>query len=255
MSVSSTRIDDWRKGQKPSAGHLNQPLPTVRSVQRIVGRGGVRVAQGPSSTSISNEGEGRYLDHWIGKVVAAGPNGEGDYTDERYWVQRQYLNGGDSSDAVETSDYVAPKATIYDGISANGTQVDAHPVIWTVTNLDDALSGKHSLPAGMMMHVFGFRDRQHDARIRYVTSTAKPSVIPCALASTSGAAGSSSTAATWVYTATDILTSAQIGTGLSPTVRIWPRKAAAATYGHGYFDASGTFVLLQAYEVQGRGSC
>jgi hypothetical protein len=46
-------IKDWAIGDPFSAGHLNQPLPTVRSVQSVVGGPGIAVTQGPGGTVIS----------------------------------------------------------------------------------------------------------------------------------------------------------------------------------------------------------
>lgn len=79
-------------------------------------------------------------------------------------------------------------------------------------------------------------------------------LIAVSLSSDGGAIGTQTTASTWTYTATDI-NGTSLGSMLSPLVARPNGRLNAASYGQGYYNSSGTFVLQYAFEVEGTGGC
>jgi hypothetical protein len=78
-------------------------------------------------------------------------------------------------------------------------------------------------------------------------------VIVCALTQTGGSNGTQTAAPTYTYTVKDVYGNT-LGTAMAPQVARPDGAVAAASYGLGYFDASGTFRLLEAFEIPSTGS-
>jgi hypothetical protein len=80
---------DWVSGEIPSAAHLNEPLPIVRSVASIIaGDGtGLVITQSEQGTTISRAPNGEFHDSFLGVITSTGPSGAADYTDCRYWIK------------------------------------------------------------------------------------------------------------------------------------------------------------------------
>ena len=74
------------------------------------------------------------------------------------------------------------------------------------------------------------------------------------LSQTGGSNGNASTAATWTYNVTDVF-GGSLGTAMSPEFPRPKGTMTAATVGLGYYNTSGDFVLYQAAEKPGTGSC
>jgi hypothetical protein len=116
---------------------------------------GILQHQGVYSGARSNEG---YPTIELGQIVAAGPNGEADYTDYRYWVQRtgnQITLGVNDADTQTLDIEILPDCD--DPTSGTGPRNSANnsgassallPQIITAYNLDDYASGIHGLPIG-----------------------------------------------------------------------------------------------------------
>lgn len=83
---------------------------------------------------------------------------------------------------------------------------------------------------------------------RYTPIVFPGTAIFVALSTTSGATGDATHQATYVYTVKTFDSTATIATGLSPAYRERNGNFDAATMGIGYFDNSGAFVLVVAFE-------
>ena len=90
---------------------------------------------------------GFWIESWIGLVAAQGPNGEEDYTDERYWVERARCAnaaGGEEGElALEALDEADPLAKCV-----------------TATDLAEIADGTHALGVGSAVAVFAAYDQQ-----------------------------------------------------------------------------------------------
>jgi hypothetical protein len=92
--------------------------------------------------------------------------------------------------------------------------------------------------------------------LAYVELAPKPAGVHFAvtLAQTGGANGNANSAATWEYTATS-LSGAEIDTAVTPAKPRGNGTFTQATQGVGYYNASGDFVLAEAYETPGTEEC
>lgn len=95
-----------------------------------------------------------------GKIQSAGPDGEADYSDERYWVKQQYCSNasGDNTAAVSFSD------------KTNGRWV-------TATNICEMADGSHDIDADTIVPVFAIKDIQTSRVTRYVFSVSSTYVM------------------------------------------------------------------------------
>jgi hypothetical protein len=99
-------------------------------------------------------------DTWIGIVGSAGPSGQADYSDARYWVYRaiprQTLANGDLFDtSVETIPNVAETVT-----ATNLAELPPGPDPATVTHGGTTVGGTHTLAVGTRVIVERFRTRE-----------------------------------------------------------------------------------------------
>lgn len=98
-------------------------------------------------------------DLWV--VVTAGPNGESDYADERYWVRRVYISNADD-------DYTSQLATTQ--VTLGGPPTLQQSGMWvTATNLAELLGHTHSLSEGFVFLDMRFiNDKSSPLQGRYV---------------------------------------------------------------------------------------
>lgn len=112
-------LEDWKQGVSEfSASHLQQPVNAIRELQALVG------AQGLPARAFGSVR--------LGKVTTAGPGGEGNYTDARYWVKRAYAVGGEINDALDVQDEPVD-------------ETDAEELIFTATNVAELVGDTHLL--------------------------------------------------------------------------------------------------------------
>lgn len=152
--------------------------------------------------------------------------GEGSTSGAYSWKMQAFTAGSmaDASPAVEDTGFSAIEANSTSGLPADTI------VRLTFAGLDSGgapcylFTAGGSVPPGTLFAVNLSRD--------------------------GGADGSGSTAVTYTYTATSITTDAPtLGTGLTPDKPRPIGLMAVATKGVGYYDASGNFMLAEAYEV------
>lgn len=127
----SVKLTDWQAKQRLSAAHLQEAWTMLRRVASVMG------------WDVDTEGDEsvHVPDSWnLGRISGAGPAGEGDYTDARYWVREVYiLSGADPDAAIVFEDYDPWDAG---DVETNGLV----PVIHTVTNLSELIDNTHNLP-------------------------------------------------------------------------------------------------------------
>lgn len=165
--MAESSIRDWNQGDDLSAEHWNEPLPTVRSVRTITpGSGDLEITQAETGTVVSVNTPGRVRLDFLGKIMDKGPNGEGDYPDERYWCQLEYLGGGSIADRLTFQD-VVPQANPIDTDSGGSLSSQfAFDGIVTVTNLPEkGATNPHGLrtDSTQYVHVWTMFDVGSDA--------------------------------------------------------------------------------------------
>lgn len=127
-----SEIADWQPRQKVSAEKLTQ---MVRAINRMAKALGLDAGALDIGDAVPEVEPGRWF---LGEVVDAGPFGETDYPDDRYWVRRCRMLRGANSDAVYDWEQEDPW---------NPGTGDV-PVVHTVTNLSETLGQTHRLPLG-----------------------------------------------------------------------------------------------------------
>jgi hypothetical protein len=128
------QIKDWVKGDSFLAVHLNEPLPTVRSVRTITGAGDVAVSQLESGTTITVPPARPTAEHALVILTNAGPSGESDFTGNgQYWAKLAWIG---------SSYYNAPVSLLARVAAPNPTSFSssqyASAVVVPVTNLPEA---------------------------------------------------------------------------------------------------------------------
>jgi len=184
----------------------------------------------------SNAKGQRAPQYFYGTIVNTGPLGtEADYTDARYWVQRQLPSnsGGAVTDAATFTAATTPIAQTF-----------------TATNMSEIAYSTHSIRVGTVVKIFWeFDFTTPNPTPRHLIESPSPGLIPVSIYSTGGSDGawdggtSTFTFPSYTYNATDVFNSNSLGTGLTPVMRLFRGSCAAASNGMGYFH-SGAFVLL-----------
>lgn len=187
----------------------------------------------PFSTGV-DKGEYFAPFSFLAKIWDAGPAGEANYTDERYWCKPQLVKTGLSTASADTDD-------------DHSITVDS---IVTATNYEERQgavgTGTHALPKSFVVRVFAEQDAGLNAssapKTRYVFSASLLGSFYCTCTEDgTGADGTKTTAATWKYTVT-----LPNGTTKTSIDNVRPRKngkTTKATAGWGAFTSAGTFVF------------
>lgn len=135
--MSQTRLREWNpSGREPiSAAHLNEPVDILKRIMRKFGW---------DVDDIPSERDDPDREWHLGKVVAAGPNGEANYEDERYWVMDcGIVRAANWLQQIEI--YEIPEITAED-LGADFD--DPIKLTRTVTNLAEILTHAHDIPYG-----------------------------------------------------------------------------------------------------------
>ena len=236
-------LDPWRRGDGFVARHLDQSPTAIRALARW-------------AAARSEPIDPRAIEQWPGVIVHSGPNGETlasvNAAPDQYWVQKLCIKAGPSNDPVA----LAPD--------------DLDPInIFLVDNIPEILTASSTLMVGQNVWVRGWMDRGLAANKSNV-SDSEPKVnhkhyvmteaavayvlFYVQLSPTSGSPGTQTTTSNFVYTVSDG-DGNQIDTGKSPEVPRINGNYSAANKGTGYYDTSGGFHLLQAFETTGTGHC
>lgn len=141
----------WIAKESVSARKLNQEVAVLRRLMTVMGWDENRFADAGRPNFIPSIR--------LGKIVTAGPQGQADYADERYWVREVTILPGAANtwDQIKLNDlanYVvrnAPQA-------AGGTGDLTITPVYTVTNPGEVLTHTHTLPPDMPVIFLGFHD-------------------------------------------------------------------------------------------------
>jgi len=169
-------LRDWNKGDPLSHSHLQEAINALRHLLGVPGAtiGNIEVGKTPWRFTVT-----------VGRIVDAGPNDEDNYHDERYWVQRCYLNSdAEVDDAITFSDEIAGDDTFEDH---DGTE--NVPTIFTVTNLPDLQNRSHTLAVGTFVWYFTLVDGQDEPTPHYVMSEGGGPQVKMVVIGTIGSGG------------------------------------------------------------------
>jgi hypothetical protein len=136
-------------------------------------------------------------------------------------------------------------------VPSGGALVDASPAV-TGGGARDVNGRPVSTGTKVLLTFVGYASGV--ARYLFVVPGPPGVLFRVTLAQTGGLNGNKTTPASWVYTAVD-LDGVTVGTNLSPERARENGTRSAATMGTGYFNTAGTFVLAEAWEPHGTGSC
>jgi hypothetical protein len=200
----------------PSGAHLQESLDAIRA---LAGES-PDFSRGPNRIG--------YL-CFPAVIVAKGPNKEANYTDERYWAAKCFIDQGKTTDTL--SFVTEPK------------EID--PVgIYTVVNRPERQSHSHLLQLGQYCLVEGWLDHSDPQQVRFMVSEPATPFAPVSLSTTAGANSTTTATATYTYSFTDPWTGLTV-TGATPT---WGRPpgplTGAATHGMVYRTGSTTSLLF-----------
>lgn len=147
----------WKQGDPFSAAHLNESTGVTRRLSHQSKSGNVRQLSTPTGTHFHVMDDNRTLRLYLGLVVAAGPAGEVDFTDERYWVKIAYLVN------VVATGSLSPAATF----KADDTYIQqfGHPVV--VTNLPEVPNHSHDLTTSGVLPVVAWLDYDDNGNPRW----------------------------------------------------------------------------------------
>jgi len=135
-----------KKGHRLSARRDWNPI--VEAVRTLAG----------GETNPDNE----VTDNFICKIIDTGPLGtEPDYSDSRYWVQRQYV-------ALTTSDNTASLSDAFSDFgSTTSDGVPTSDYIFTATNLGELETKTHNKSVGDFVHVHKVLDKSSTPHFHY----------------------------------------------------------------------------------------
>jgi hypothetical protein len=260
-----TTLRPWNARNRLSAAHLQESPDAINALLMALAS-----TQDDGTSPIRTE-------CWPGVISATGPNREADFTDERYWVARAFVKGAAPNDQVSIQQEVTQSQS--PSGPPSGVGFDQNPSnIFCVTNLPEVKTHSHTLSPGTPVWVWAWWDSgltsipattvpgtagnpppgsPRDNQKHYFTSVylSQGVIFRVNLTKTSGSTGTQSSAASWVYTAKTLDNVTTLGTGLSPEKSRPNGNRTQATIGTGYYNNSGVFVLYEADEPFGTGSC
>lgn len=211
----------------------------MRGVSRT-GHGGIAVPPPPPQT------EGQTPGPRLGIIQSAGPNGEADYTDARYWIKTARV----THYSPENQEV---KVAVYDSAEAM--------FLWTTaTNLNESKNGAggetHALTAGTVVSLQSGYDDQDPATLRWWFGAGgaggKAGLFPVSLVYVDGSPGTGSAPPSYrynVFNYGDSVTS--LGSPLTPLKGRRRGRASVADTGTAFYDSNGMVHLWDTNEVYG----
>lgn len=161
-------LTDWEPGSTlPQGSHLQEPVDALRKlaaqVSRIVG----------FNVSFPQE-------RGLCKITNAGPEGstkEPDYTDARYWIEKQIVYGADPYDNV----------TLNEDTSEQGNE----PTTVTAKNLPEIVSQSHGVPVDGSIYTeyFAWWDNGDPQQVHYFINMGNPGVATLKITGSAGSLG------------------------------------------------------------------
>ena len=120
----------------------------------------------PTGTHVDVNPDESYGTHRYGLIVSTGPNGESDFTDNRYWVKPAYIVNATSANAIDPAVLHADE---------NAQANEAYPLC--VTNIAETLAATHLLtPIDGTYPVHFWEEIDDGGNFRWVMSSGCP---PC----------------------------------------------------------------------------
>jgi hypothetical protein len=235
-------LTDWNRGDSNrSRAHLQEPVDALRQAQIVAAGAALAALTGGDDSPVA-------VEMGIAQVTNAGPNGEADFDDAMYWLQRKLIKFGDMGDPIE----IATDTT--DQIS-----YDSPPNIFPATNLPEWQADTHLLAVDGTVQVMYFAvwDAGSPQQKHYLFYYASPTgMLPVNVSQSGGANGTDSAVPTYTYNATEAISGISITGG--PFSVTWGRakgSVTAGTHGTGFYNSDGDFVLWQVDEVPDTYSC
>jgi len=196
--VSLKSLTDWPTGKNvlPKGSHLQESVDALREIANA------------SGYDLRHHRKTITADWKLGKIVAAGPNNEADYDDERYWIELQAISDADPTDTLQVE---VDDSEPYVDNSGN-----PKPII-TATNLFEFLDSSHQLATDRLVWVKGKLDLGQPQQIHWQFEASPPRPFFVVLVTDGGANAATPTGvATYTYTAKTPDSLVVIATGLSP---------------------------------------
>lgn len=207
-------LDEWTKGDRVGAAKLNQSINAIKQLRQRMGG-----AEGPGGAV------GMGMPPMLARVTTAGPNGEANYSDSRYWVKFALIDTEGSTSQPNTAilDIRDRSRSL-----ASPTPSDASPDVVTATNLAEAAysnnAGAHALSDGQPVWVFPVYDSADVQTKRWVFSV-QPEYTRLVQVTGSASGGGKYTGSLLARPASDIpaagnLSAAEVTSGTIETIRI-----------------------------------
>lgn len=177
---------------------------------------------------------------FVAKISDKGPNGEADYTDEKYWVVPQRVDAGMANATSETID--DPGLLAQKAITATNFAEQSAGSVGT---------GSHALPKNLRVIVDAFTDNSDPPKLRFsFERTTDRSLFPVLTSQTGGTHGDTNTACTFTYNVTDVFSGASLGSAIGvEKPRILKVEMTAGTNGTAYWGMNGTNRALKLWDI------
>lgn len=160
----TTPIPPWTQRDNFSKSRHQELVDAINGTGLTTGAGGLEILRTPGGQTISGPLAGKIDEIFMGKVVTAGPNGEGDYSDERYWLRKREITVASSDDEtarVTIADDDSPDGELI-GEDDSGGDDEGQPIaetIVTATSVVERLAGTHTLQPDDEVLVIGVYGR------------------------------------------------------------------------------------------------
>jgi hypothetical protein len=155
MFNSRRQLRRWAAGDPIRQRYLNEAVDVLQRVLEVLG---INIDE---EGDVSELGDA-YSPLRLGKVVSAGPAGEADFNDPRYWVRElDVRNGAGNRAKVEVDN--RPDEVFADQIDPDTGDPVAGPTIVpirVVTNVPEILNDTHTIPVGTVVLYLSFYDRK-----------------------------------------------------------------------------------------------
>jgi hypothetical protein len=146
VALPSPTLRAWSKDNRLSAGHLNESPNAINQILYALASG----EQQNGAPAITTE-------YWPGIISATGPNGQADFTDERYWVARSFIKGAAPNSQITVQQEVTASGS--SGTTPSGVGSDQNASnIFVVSNFLEMKTHLHSVAAGVPVWVWASWD-------------------------------------------------------------------------------------------------
>lgn len=250
--MNASNLRRWMPGGgQPSAAHLNEPVDWINGFQSAMGMGSPPPAGEPITRPflavISATGP------VVTPTAGGTPAPASDLTGAMYWVRESGVRAAAGSNAT----YGISENRWRSAEAASGETASTN--IHAALNLNEYLSGSHTLPVGTPAWVFQIYDggttTDGPQRRLVFASPQSATMIGVRVTKDGGANGSKTTAASWTYTVKDLSSTTTFGHNV-PVRKPRPngKMNFGTVYGTAFYDA-GILILWDAGEYPDTGGC